>query len=867
MKSNFTKLGPVAGILALLVGMALAQKMADIPDGDRSVYVHRMPLLDENKRILSPDAKAPFNMETSCDACHSVDEIRQGLHFNMDKSDSSFGRTGEPWIYVDAETGTQIPAVLRNDSTHCYPEFTVSAREFIERFGRHLPGGIQPAGDMTATEAEFWKTQGGLEINCMACHDAEFGHDQAEAAEHIERGNFRWAAAATCAFTRVKGRAGSKTLPPEVWYDPTRFDSKDKITLDIIRAVPKQRCYFCHSYSLVDDAAMPAWQGDEDVHLTAGLTCTDCHRNGLDHRMVRGYRGEGILPSFSSSRQHGCDTDKDRGQDARDTVCPPSAINIHSLTCEGCHLGEQTALNAALRNGRLGAPRPEHDGIPPAHFDKLSCTACHSGPWPAAQTRAIKTSRAHALGLHSVRNDPEILPHITGPVFAPGHEGKLAPHMLFWPAYWARLESSDKAVFIEPEIIRQYAGDILRQAQPAEEGRWPHFSRDVIIQVLTALKPHFDQPVVYIAGGKCYTLDEDFNQVNQMAFSRPILWPWAHEVRPAQQSLGANACEDCHSADNSFFFGQVAVASPIGEPPAADQCAMSTYSEIDARYMRLFNRSFIFRPVLKAVCLLTSSLIFGVLLLYGLRALRVVCRWAVGLTSPRTTASFTARPRFRVVVSLLWTAVCLMTVYMGVTGLWAVVRGEPLTGYTLMAHVTLGPVFAACMALLVLLRAQQFVVITADYRASRLLIRNLMFWLAALATLPVILSITVSMFDWFGTDAQRCWMMIHRYSSLALCVFLLLLVLLKPLCSKQHTAAFALLLLIGLPVLFLHGCTLFEPGVVRRMLRLDEMSKDMNKGVEYHDEQQLQSEQQYLREQYFSRTAADPNQQLDRAGS
>ncbi|MBN2211429.1 MAG: hypothetical protein JW709_08550 [Sedimentisphaerales bacterium] len=735
------------------------EKMADIPDGDRSIYVHRMPLLDENKRILQPDATIPFNMAASCDACHSVDEVRKGLHFNMGNPDDPSGRMGEPWIYVDAETGTQIPAALRRDSANFHPEYVANAREFIERFGRHLPGGIEPSADTIPEEADFWKTHGGLEINCMACHDAEFGHDQAEAAEHIERGNFRWSAVATCAFARVKGRAGSETLPPQVWYDPARFDPKGKITLDIVRKIPEERCYFCHSYALVDDSSLPPWQCDEEVHLTSGLSCTDCHRNGLDHRMVRGYRGEAKMEGRPD--------------------------DIESLTCEGCHLGDMTALNASFRNGRSGAPRPEHYGIPPAHFDKLSCTACHSGPWPADQTRAIKTSRAHALGLHSVRSDSELLPHITGPVFAPGHDGKLTPQMLFWPAYWAQLESSCKEILIEPDVVRQYAGDILRQVRPAEEGRWPHLNRDVIIQVLTALKPHFDRPVVYIAGGRCYALDEDINHVNQNAFSRPVLWPWAHNVRPAQQSLGVHGCEDCHTADSPFFFGQVAIASPTGVQASADKLAMSTYSEVDARYMRLFNRSFIFRPVLKAVCLLASAFIFGVLLLYGLRALCVFCRWAVGLPTPQNTSPL-PKPRFQFLVGLLWPAVFLIAIFMSVTGIWAVLCGEPLSGYTLMAHFTLGPIFAVCMALLVLLRARQFVLIGADRRFI-VLVRNLMFWLAALATLPVILSITVSMFDWFGTESLRCWIVLHRYSSIALGVFLLLIVGLKPLCSKKYS--------------------------------------------------------------------------------
>ena len=31
---------------------------------------------------------------------------------------------------------------------------------------------------------------------------------------------------------------------------------------------------------------------ESDVHLKAGLNCIDCHRNGLDHDMVRGYEND-----------------------------------------------------------------------------------------------------------------------------------------------------------------------------------------------------------------------------------------------------------------------------------------------------------------------------------------------------------------------------------------------------------------------------------------------------------------------------------------------------------------------------------------------------------------------------------------------
>ncbi len=106
------------------------------------------------------------------------------------------------------------------------------------------------------------------------------------------------------------------------------------------------------------------------------------------------------------------------------------------------HLARAVTLARSARTpvaGRFAAPVPKHAGIPPTHFDKLSCTACHSGPWPANETIRTKTARAHALGIAGANKSGEVLPHLLYPVFAKGQDGKIAPHKLFWPAYWATM--------------------------------------------------------------------------------------------------------------------------------------------------------------------------------------------------------------------------------------------------------------------------------------------------------------------------------------------------------------------------------------------------------------------------------------------
>jgi hypothetical protein len=87
----------------------------------------------------------------------------------------------------------------------------------------------------------------------------------------------------------------------------------------------------------------------------------------------------------------------------------------------------------------MGAPKPQHKGIPLVHFEKLACTACHCGPWPKEQAGLVKTSRAHALGTTYAQKADKALPHIIYPVFARQEDGKIAPHKMIWPAFWGTL--------------------------------------------------------------------------------------------------------------------------------------------------------------------------------------------------------------------------------------------------------------------------------------------------------------------------------------------------------------------------------------------------------------------------------------------
>ena len=95
----------------------------------------------------------------------------------------------------------------------------------------------------------------------------------------------------------------------------------------------------------------------------------------------------------------------------------------------------------------------------------------------------------------------------------------------------------------------------------------------------------------------------------------------AHNVRPAQQSLGVNGCDDCHTTDSNFFFGEVAVDTPVLSQ-AETVKPMYELAGKSGTYWWSFNASFLFRPMLKTIGFICCGILAVLLLLYLMLALR-----------------------------------------------------------------------------------------------------------------------------------------------------------------------------------------------------------------------------------------------------
>ena len=565
MKNGLMAKVMVLAVILTTIGIAgTEEKLGDITDGSRAMPIHLIPLLAEPLPDKEPDQiypgdvpLLPFSTKQTCGACHSYDIIATGWHFNAIDPNVAPGRRGQAWILADPAAATQIPLSYRAWPGTFRPEqLGITPIGFLQLFGRQLPGGgIGEMLDKTDNPEETLSLDitGQLEINCLACHNLSPAQDMGSAAGYawqVMRGNYRWAATASSEFAYVTGTtkgltnydfrtpfvsSDTKLRPPAVEYRKESFGHNDWIRFDVSRDIPKQRCYFCHSNIDIRDGKTEPWKADEDVHIGAGLKCVNCHSHGLQHNITRGYASE-----------------------TRDSNNPLTPVS----SCEGCHLGKGSVTPVA---GRFAAPVPKHPGIPPTHLDKLSCTACHSGPWPSTETVRAKTARAHAIGVAGANPSGDVLPHLAYPVYAKGQDGKITPHKIFWPAYWAAM-TGDAVTPLNLDTVRSATTKVITKAALSKFGDWPDLKEDDVAKILSLLVssvPAEAKPI-YIAGGNLYSLNEagGLNSA-QHKLAEPYMWPIAHDVRPAAQSLGVRRCEDCHSPETPFFFGKVWIDSPV----------------------------------------------------------------------------------------------------------------------------------------------------------------------------------------------------------------------------------------------------------------------------------------------------------------
>jgi hypothetical protein len=674
--SNFTMSTPTRAPIGLLLFSLLMTPFiarADRKDrsDSRSPFPHHIALADEDGKPIQPfptekQAPAqPYSSAFTCGKCHEYELMSTGWHFNANLKLVNPGRPGEPWIYIDAVTRTQIPLSYRGWKGTWEPkQVGITDFGFIATFGRQFPGGgpgevfVPPTPENATKEPEAgsnighypeepksrWPISGPLQIDCLICHNADNTYDANERGRAImERENFRWAATAAAGLANVTGNS-ARLLPadwdpaeakkpdtdqkagPTVAYSHGKVEAGGETVFNVTRTPPSSRCYFCHT-AMAPPQERPRWQHEGDIHLAKGLKCADCHRNGVDHMTVRGYENEW----------------EDRKED-KDFVA--------ALSCRGCHLGIEDAKNPQVaQGGHMAAPHPEHKGLPDFHLDKLSCTACHSGPIPESKPELVQTSMAHALGIVGAPPIPKLrgasqLPLIAEPIYLRDSTGKIAPHRIVWPNFWgfmkkdgsitpmevAALVKAERTAFLalfpaiqnpttsNPSVplTDQQVIAVLKAIGRANPPTTTPSTPPGLAKALKVLGAGPDLEPVYITNGHLLRLQNGQLVSSDNAAAEPYAWPLGHDVRPANQALGARGCGDCHSTDSPIYFGNVAAVGPLTGAPVTR--AMYQFRGDNGFAAALFARSFIGRTPLKVICFSCAAVIAFILLLYALRS-------------------------------------------------------------------------------------------------------------------------------------------------------------------------------------------------------------------------------------------------------
>ncbi len=159
-------------------------------------------------------------------------------------------------------------------------------------------------------------------------------------------------------------------------------------------------------------------------------------------------------------------------------------------------------------------------------------------------------------------------------------------------------------------------GDFDMRTLSLKAGKEQTLTEEQTALVLKAL----GDKAVYISGGRLFRLNAKGKlKAEKNAAAGPVMWPLAHDVRPAQQSLGRNGCSDCHSTNSGFFFSKLKAAGPL-LTKKFEKRSSSSFMGTSGLFQRLFGLTFLVRPILKIVLIFCGLLIAALFLYAGFRA-------------------------------------------------------------------------------------------------------------------------------------------------------------------------------------------------------------------------------------------------------
>ncbi len=585
-------------------------------------------LLDEAGNVIDPvkgtNADRPYSPKQTCGKCHDYEKITQAYHFRMGAGEkpsaelaarcqwaSTPGFYGGNWCspapLYNYLSPKENPSAAAMDMTSfsimaigcgsCHPgggsaEYDREGKRY-DRWMADPASGLKPGGDNNFDGDYYkarWTESGVVEADCLLCHLP--GYKFPERDRQLKALNYRWAATAGAGLATVAGSV-EKVEPVTVAYDRAKFNPDGTLSPNIVREPRNEACLACH--------AQPGWKkrgfnyrARTDVHVRAGLRCTDCHPAGQSANDPR-IRGREL---------HEIGKGDDPGGLVR------SDLKNTMRDCADCHT-----------TGRFGAPVAKHRWLPPLHLEALACETCH------VPERLVKPIQFQASDVFNpgtkIPSKGKYLWTFYGPdgayrnhygylvmegyddkptepfkPFLARYQGKIWPVNRVHTA-WPGIQVEGQSALMQPKMSDVYR---MWTTHQQDASKFPDLARiaddngdgvievnrpeeiDALIASVTTLLAESKYPmegkrVVWVYNDRVYASGTEYRTVPKHEWeASPYgnVHKYAHDVYPARSALGINGCTDCHHPKSAFFFAS-ALKYPFdanGKPVTEPQCCL-----------------------------------------------------------------------------------------------------------------------------------------------------------------------------------------------------------------------------------------------------------------------------------------------------
>ncbi len=288
----------------------------------------------------------------------------------------------------------------------------------------------------------------------------------------------------------------------------------------------------------------------------------------------------------------------------------------------------------------------------------------------------------------------------------------------------------------------------LEQYAKVKDAERP-FTQEMVRKALA----HAGKDVRYIASGLVFSLDAAGKLVTTTgaAEAQPVSWPVGHDVRAARQARGATPvkCADCHTADSSFFLGEIKPVGPVQDVDAPVLCQADLLG-VSGVYHTTLGATFAMRPLFKVVL----WTVFGLLCLFAAAAASVALNRLGKFISDNTDSFVCGLAKWVIDMGF----VCCLA-YLALSGVLGWLLGG-MTSWWLMLHMVAGGGCAASVVLIAAMRASE--------RTERCLWTSVAWAFWGVFAAGTVFTAVMPMMTVFGSHGQEILLWSHRCVALCL---------------------------------------------------------------------------------------------------